>query len=247
MIYARVVGAVVVAGLIKAATLPVLLQRVLHVEVHGVAAYLEVLGALYSFVMAFVMYVVWDQFNRVQGGLAHEAAALEDLCRVATQLSERDPSNRIRGSAKQYMKTTSGDEPQRLAEGKTSTVAQDQFAALCQAVRGADLKADRDYLVYPELLRALGRVNDARDARLAVSATRIPGTLWALVRLMSVVLFAGFLVLDIGSFVLSVVLVAAVAACIVFLLSVMKDMDNPFVGAWNVSYAPMTAAAARIP
>ncbi len=246
MIYARVVGAVVVAALLKAAAPPLLLQNALHVEVHGIASYLDVLGALYSIVMAFVIYVVWDQFNRVQSGLAHEASALEDLCRVATQLSERDPANRIRGSAKQYMKTAASDEPERLGEGKTSAVAQDQFAALCQAVRGAELKADRDSLIYPELLRALARVSEARDARLAVSATRIPGTLWNLVRFMSVVLFAGFLVLDVGSFLLSLALVAAVAASMAFLLSVVKDMDNPFVGVWNVSYAPLTAAAARI-
>ena len=247
MIYARVVGAVVVAGLMKAALQPVLMQRVLHAEVHGVAAYLEVLGALYSFVMAFVMYVVWDQFNRVQGGLAHEAAALEDLSRVAGQLLERDPVMRIRVAAKSYMKTAAGDEPERLAEGKSSVAAQDRFAALCQAVRGVEIKGDRDVLLYPELMRALGRVSEARDARLAVSGTRIPGTLWNLVRFMSVVLFGGFLVLDIGSFGVSVALVAAVAASMAFLLSVVKDMDNPFVGAWNVSYAPMTAAAARIP
>jgi len=40
---------------------------------------------------------------------------------------------------------------------------------------------------------------------------------------------------------------AAVAASMAFLLSVVRDMDNPFAGVWNVSYALMTAAAARIP
>src|SRR5574341_2591808 len=144
MIYARVIGAAVAAALLKAAIPPVVLQRVLHVEVHGVAAYLEVLGALYSIVMAFMIYVVWEQFNRVQSGLAHEASALEDLCRVAGLLSERDPVVRIGIAAKQYAKATAGDEPQRLAEGKVSALAEEDFGGLRRSVRATEVKTEKD-------------------------------------------------------------------------------------------------------
>jgi hypothetical protein len=114
-------------------------------------------------------------------------------------------------------------------------------------VRATEVKTEKDAVAYGELPRALTRVAEARDGRLAVSATRIPGTLWSLVRFMSLVLFAGFLVLEVGPLALALALVAAVAATMMFLLAVVKDMDSPFVGVWNVSYAPMTAAAARIP
>jgi hypothetical protein len=40
--------------------------------------------------------------------------------------------------------------------------------------------------------------------------------------------------------------VAAAAGILTFLLAVIKDMDNPFAGVWNVSYAPMTDVAARV-
>jgi hypothetical protein len=35
----------------------------LHQEVHAVAAYLAVVGALYGIVVAFLMFVVWEQFK----------------------------------------------------------------------------------------------------------------------------------------------------------------------------------------
>ena len=100
----------------------------------------------------------------------------------------------------------------RLARGEESTVARDQFAALLQAVRGADVTTGKDDVVFDELLRALARVMEAREDRLIVSATRLPGTLWNMV---------------------------------VFVSIVVKDMDNPFAGVWNVSYAVMSNVAAR--
>ncbi len=242
----RVVGAMVAAVALKVGFSAVVPPGALHVDVHGVAAYLGVLGGLYGIIMAFLMFVVWEQFNRVQMGLAREASGLENLCGVAACLSEPGSIKRIRLQAKQYVKSTAGDEPQRLARRETSAIAQEHFGALCQAVGGAEVKTERDRAVFDELLRALSRVIEARDERLGVSATRIPGTLWKLVVFVSFVLFAGFLVLGVRSPVLSLAVVAAVGGSITFLLSVIKDMDNPFAGVWNVSYDVMTDAAKRI-
>ena len=78
------------------------------------------------------------------------------------------------------------------------------------------------------------------------SASRIPRTLWNMVVFVSVVVFGGFLALGVHSLWLSLLMVAAVAGSITFLLSTLKDMDNPFTGVWNVSYVVMTNVASRI-
>lgn len=126
---------------------------------------------MYSIVVAFVIYVVWDQFNRVAMGVGREAAAIEDLCRVATFLSDRDGAARVRNAARQYLKAAAGDEPRQLAQRRTSTVAHEHFAALCQAVRLAELKTEKDNVVYGELLSTLRRALEARDERLGVSTS----------------------------------------------------------------------------
>lgn len=246
MIYTRVISAMLVAALLKGVIHVVFSSATLHEEVHGIGYALGVMGALYSIIVAFVIYMVWDQFNRVQAGVAHEASALEDLCRVAEFLSDRDATGRIRVAVRQYIKSTSGDEPHRLAQGQVSAIAEEHFSGLCHGVRGANVKTEKDGVVYRELLNALMRVREARDARLSVSATRIPSTLWQLVVFASCVILGGFLVLGVRSVLLSLAVVAAVAGSFAFLLSVIKDMDNPFVGVWNVSYAPMTTVAIRM-
>ena len=246
MIYTRVTITVVVAVIANLVLRALFSVEALHVDVHGVGAYVGVIGGLYSIVMAFLIYVVWDQYNRVQMGVGQEAAALEDLSRISTFLSERGNTRRIRSAVRQYMESTAGDEPRRLAAGEMSALAEEHFDTLCQAVRSAEVVTPKDQAIYEELPGALTRTSDARDARLAVSGTRIPPTLWNLVVFASAALFAGFLGLGIHSVALSTMVMAGVAGTLVFLLSVIRDMDNPFDGVWNVSYLPMRNIAARI-
>jgi hypothetical protein len=246
MIYRRVAGAMIVAVGLRLALSAAVPGDGLVAEIHGVAAYLTVLGGLYGIVVAFLMFVVWEQWNHVQTGLEREAASLADLCSVAGFLSDRDPASQIRLALRRYVKDTVSDEPQRLASAQPSTVAQDSFTALAAAVRHAAVSSGKNEPVSNELMRALVRVIEARDDRLAISRARIPATLWNLVVFASVALLAGFLVLGLHSVPLSVLMVAAAAGIITFLLSVLKDMDNPFAGVWNVSYAPMTDAASRV-
>src|SRR5215470_1454505 len=129
----------------------------LHADIHGLGAYVGVIGGLYSITVAFLIYVVWEQWNRVSMGVAHESAAVEDLCRVATFLSDRDAGTRVRAAARQYLRTTASDEPLHLARSRPSSLAHEQFVVLCQAVRGADTKTERDGVVYGELLGSLRR------------------------------------------------------------------------------------------
>jgi hypothetical protein len=246
MTYVRVITAMALAAALKAVTLLFLSPATLHHDVHGVGSYVEVLGGLYSIIVAFLIYVVWDQFNRVQMGVSQEASALEDLNRVAAFLSDSGVAGTIRGAIKRYMESTGGDEPRRLAKGQLSSLAEEHFKALTHSIRAVEVKTTKDGAIYQEMLRGLTRVSDTRDERLGVSATRIPSTLWYLVVFASFALFAGFLVLGITSVPLSMAIVAAVAGCLMFLLCVLQDMDNPFEGSWRASYAPMVNIAARI-
>jgi hypothetical protein len=245
-LYLRVVAVMAVAAALRAALALAVPAETLHADVHGIGAFVGVVSAVYSIVVAFVIYVVWDQFNRVATGVAHEAAAIEDLARAATFLSDRDAATRVRVAARQYLRTATADEPTHLARGRMSAVAAAQFVALCHAVRVAEVKTEKDGVVYGELLATLRRVHEARDDRLAVSAARIPGTLWQLLVFGACTVLAGVMVLGVQATPLAIGVAATTAGTLAFILGVVRDMDNPFRGAWTVSYEPMTAAWSRL-
>ena len=89
MLYVRVAVTMVAAVAAKAVVHAMVSPEMLHGEIHGVASYLEVVGGLYSITVAFLIYVVWEQFNRVQTGVAREASALEDLRCDARDVPDR--------------------------------------------------------------------------------------------------------------------------------------------------------------
>ena len=69
---------------------------------------------------------------------------------------------------------------------------------------------------------------------------------WSLVVFGSVLVVFGFLALGIRSLPLAAGACGAASGVITFLLSVIKDLDNPFTGVWNVSYAPFVNATSRV-
>src|SRR6185436_20224467 len=78
------VSAVAVAGLL-------LFRRFvplegLHAASNEIGNYLQTVGGIYAVLLAFVVYVVWGQFNEARGYLDREATALVDLHRTASGL-----------------------------------------------------------------------------------------------------------------------------------------------------------------
>jgi len=70
-----VLGVMAAAAALRAAIAVAVPVDTLHADVHGIGAYVGVLSAVYSIVVAFVIYVVWDEFNRVAIGVGREACS----------------------------------------------------------------------------------------------------------------------------------------------------------------------------
>src|SRR5262247_2574167 len=76
-----VVSAISVAGLLVfRAFAPI---DVLHAAANELGNYLQTVGGIYAVLLAFVVYVVWGQFNDARGYLDREATALRAACRRA--------------------------------------------------------------------------------------------------------------------------------------------------------------------
>lgn len=212
----------------------------------GIGFFVEVVGGLFGIMSAFILFVVWDQFNRVNTGVMREAAALDDLCEVSSFLSDRNQFNVIRGAARSYLSRVVAEEPGKLAAGNLSLTCEDLWGKLVGAVRGTTPTSPKDEIICSQMLEAMAAANTARDERLAVSRTRIPVTIIQLMVFSAVVLMVGILMLDMGEGLPSVACPALLAGILVFLLLVVKDIDNPFQGAWNVSYQPMSDVEKRL-
>lgn len=215
----------------------------LHFGIEPIASFLEMYGTLYGVTFAFALYVVWSQFNSVQSGIQQEADLLEDIYRMTLLLSDRIAVKSLAQNLRSYVEALLGSEWKELSQGKTCSFSQSKFMELCHSLRSVPVADIRNQAVFSQLLDAVNRLTRVREERVTASLTRIPETLWLLLNFMSAVLLIGFLLLFLlshSNFAIFVgtIIIAVIAFSIGLLLSIIKDMDNPFVGVWNVSPQP---------
>src|SRR6476646_10605594 len=105
----------VVAGVSMAAVLGLICVRAviplaeLRGSTDAVGNYLQTVGGIYAVLLAFVVYVVWGQYNDARGYVDREAAAIVDLHRMSSGLPE--PTHReIHRHLRAYLEAVLGQE-----------------------------------------------------------------------------------------------------------------------------------------
>jgi hypothetical protein len=215
----------------------------LHEAANELGNYLQTVGGIYAVLLAFVVYVVWGQFNEARGYLDREATALVDLHRTASALPSRSRVA-IQGGLRDYVDAVLRDEWTAMARGDEATL--DRVAALLEqvwiAIHGCRPASDCQHTVYGEVLGRFNQLTDLRTSRLSAARARIPVA-------MTILLYTGA-ILTIGSVYLlafkqvwvHAVVTAALAGAIAHILFLIRDLDDAFAGDWQIAKAPFERA-----
>jgi len=94
---------------------------------------------------------------------------------------------------------------------------------------------DSQRSIFERLLEIANHASMHRDERLAVSAKRMPRTLFAFVTLTALMILLLVLVYPFHYVLLGFVAVAITSMLLFFAHFVLDDLDNPFEGTWNVT------------
>jgi hypothetical protein len=242
-----VVGSMVlsVAGLLVARQ--VIPFQVLQESNDVLGNYLQTLGSIYAVLLAFVVFVVWTQFNEARAHVERESNELLDLYRAARGLPEPARS-RVLASAREYAQAVLVSEwPAMSCGGRLGPEAGAAIIdQLWGAVLGAEPKSELDRPIYGEVLTRLDDVSDARSNRLTSSRTTIPLTLRLLLYIGAVSIVASMYLFVVPSFVIHAAITASLAGAISHVIYVIEDLDSCFQGHWQVSQAPFERVLAQM-
>src|ERR1035438_1690689 len=104
----------------------------LHANNEVAGNYLQTVGTIYAVLLAFVVFVVWQQHNDTRSAVESEANELSDFCRTIRVLPGTQP---IRTSIQEYGKVVVGKEWVDMARGRWSREAERALEAIWQADR----------------------------------------------------------------------------------------------------------------
>lgn len=212
-------------------------QRFL-IDAGGLSGFASIFGALWGIIVAFILFVVWSQFNNTSSYIDAEANALKQLYRLVLCLKNGGAAKEIEEATRNYTKLVINVGFKTVAAGQRDPETSEAFHQIFLKVRQVDMDGERDQLVYDRILGQFKELSDARTKRLTESLIRLPKPLRIFISLSSSVVILAFSFPIFQNLSAAIFVIAVLSGSIGLLLQVIFDLDNPFVGYWNLTPEP---------
>lgn len=204
-------------------------------DINGIGWLVGVLGTIYTFVAAFTVVEVWNQFNGVATLIAKEAKAVTSIWNYVDYLNDTKVDREMNKVLITYLDRTI-NEKNEAAQGVRSLHPSPELIQIFQVLDQVQFDDARDSAVFPLLVSAYEELSSVRSERIEAGTARIPTPLRLFFTVLSFTLLITFSLLGFVSNGLYLYNVALVTIIITYAHTLILDLDNPFVGIWNVNY-----------
>lgn len=201
-----------------------------------VGNYLQTLGTIYAVLLAFVVVIVWGQFNDVRTLAEREANELLDLYRSARAFppGDRGPIlDELRAYADDVV-TREWPAMRRLDERVLDECGR-RLDAVWERIVALEPETDCHRSLFDEMLSRFNDLSDCRTGRISASRMRIPAALKILIYAGAVFTVASLYLFAVRSALIHALMTGALAGAVSHVLYVIRDLDDPFRGDWQVS------------
>lgn len=184
MSLASVGGIVLVAAAVLLAVIgTVIVRRRVGVETlklnNEVAGFIyAVVGVLYAVLLGFTAIIVWEQFEKAQGGVDQEANQLADLYRDAQSFPDAT-RKQLEFQLREYTRLVVEKEWPAMAERRSSPETWDIYNEIWRSYHRFRPENDHQKIWYEESLGRLNQLADQRRLRLLSSESEgVPTVMW---------------------------------------------------------------------
>jgi len=242
------VGLSIAAAVVGLYVVRRLVPREWLVDSNDVAGnYLQTLGTIYAVLLAFVVVVVWQQFNDARSAVEREANEVLDLFRTASGFSE-PARGELRKQLQTYVSAVLEREWAAMARDENGVFEEvwSVFDRIAEVLHRCDPEAEREISLYCEALSRLNDLSDVRAVRLSTSRMKIPLALWILLYIGAVVTVGSMYLFAVSSFTVHAIMTGALAGAVSHVLYVIADLDDAFAGDWQVPREPVERVRAHM-
>ena len=195
--------------------------------------FIAVLGVIYAVLMAFVVVVVWQQFDAAATDVEREGNALVSVFRVGGALPE-PTSGLVRNSSLAYARIVIDEEWPEMATGGSSARATRALDDIWAALGPFEPGSERERVLYAEGLRRLDDLNAGRRIRLLANQTGLPGVMWGLLIGGGVITILFTYFVSAPSFRTQAAMTMLYSVSLAFVVFMIALLDHPFQGGLRV-------------
>lgn len=201
----------------------------------------QMVGVVYAVMLAFAVFIVWDQFEATSKAVEQEANTLVSLYDLARAMP--DPARtELKGDVLNYAGVVMQDEWNQMALGRSSNASALALTQLTRTERDFNPSTNRESVLYDQTVQHIEDLNSFRRLRLQASRGQIPPPMWVLLigGGLFTVGFTAFFGADNAS--LHTFLTAVLAAALGFTLFIILALDTPYTGSFKITPDPFQNA-----
>lgn len=193
----------------------------------------QVIGMAYTVLLAFVVVVAWQGFDKSSQNVEAEANCLIDLARDSNAFGA-EFHDRVVTLAKEYGKAVVVDEWPLLAEGKGSNIARDSFNKLFALYTVCMPQNKREEIFLNESVKKLNMLGDLRRTRVFDSGQGIHPILWMVLITGGIVTVAFTLFFGSDNHKAQILMTSLLSVLIALILYTVLVLDFPFTGSLKI-------------
>lgn len=202
-----------------------------HNDIAG--AIFQTLGVAYTVLLAFMVVVAWQNFDRTGLTAESEANYLADLIKDSSAFPA-DFGEKIRAASYDYAKKVINEEWDMLAEGKESPAAKEALGRISALYTSYDPQNAREEIFLAESVKKLNMLGETRRIRIFESRQGIPALLWLVlvVGALATIIFTFFFGSDNPK--AQMLMTSLLSVVIALILYTVLSLDFPFTGGIKV-------------
>ncbi len=217
--------------------------ELLRASSDSLGTYTQTLGGIYAVLLAFVVVVVWGQFNDARGYVNREATAVSDLYRLAGGLSA-DARDTIQQGLRDYLDGVLTQEWLAMAEFDDATIEKVglRLDRVWSALHTCRTLNECEHAIYGEALSRFNELTDLRTNRITAATARIPIAMNVLLYTGALIMIVSVYLLPIDRFWLHATVTGGFAGALANILFLIYDLDDAFAGDYMVDKGPFERA-----
>lgn len=235
-----VIAALIGAGMVQLAR-RLLDPKMLHAHNDLIGFIYNMVGVVYAVMMAFAVFIVWEQFDTTRTAVEQEANALVALYDIGRALPN-DAGAQLKGDVLNYTRVVAGDEWNQMALARSSNASRDALVQLTRFTREFNPASERDGVLYEASVAHLHDLNVFRRLRLQASRGQIPPPMWVLLIGGGLFMLAFTALFGADNARLHTILTALLAAALGFTLFIILALDTPYTGSFKITPDPFQNA-----
>jgi hypothetical protein len=205
--------------------------RQIHNDVAGFV--FATLGVTYGVLLAFVVIVVWEQFNDAKLNLENESSTALVLYRNITAYPDKAASNTMLGELLGYARLATDERGQQLFEQSTDKAVEGMerlFAVIYSVVPNSE----HERILYAQILQNLNELAKYRSLRLHSAREELPSVIWIGVVVGAIITIGFTFLFGTENFWAHITMMSLLAVLIAVVIYVVIEMDHPSLGAVNI-------------